>query len=436
MPTSHSSALRLQRIAAWQAGYFTPKQAIQAGYANPHHGYHVRAGHWLKIDWGLYRLPGHPDTPEAQFVRWSLWSRNQQEQPQAVVSHESAQFVHQLRPEPPAQVHLTVPLGFQKKSPPEVQLHRANLSLSAIEPRKGYLVTGLAQTRADLSRATSETEGVAPAEFAPARAGEPAPSPTTAISAPAGAVLDAPEASQLDLQERVYQMIFRRAPHPLRRRRAEAGFTLVELLVVITIISILAALLLPALDQALSSARQIACTNQLHNFGVILDTYQDNYGGRLIGKIYSRTWEIDLVKSGYAPDQRELYTCPAQPERDQVTYAVNKYLWGVDYAAAFASQHLGGNLKAVKTRPAETLVMVERTHPWNDFVAWACGAYHHPECTPLHPRGPVGVMRSPANFLFLDGHVGWETWTGSYNGLTSEDTDLFKRHWRVFAAPN
>ena len=69
-----------------------------------------------------------------------------------------------------------------------------------------------------------------------------------------------------------------------RRRRMDsvpssgAGFTLVELLVVITIISILTALLLPALSGAKAHGRREACKNHLRQIGLALGMYVSDAG--------------------------------------------------------------------------------------------------------------------------------------------------------------
>jgi len=116
-------------------------------------------------------------------------------------------------------------------------------------------------------------------------------------------------------------------PRPRRARPARRiAFTSIELLVVIGIIALLAALLLPAINLARESGRRTVCTGHLRDFGIGMQRRADLFRGALCsgafdwrrdGSVTEVGWVADLVNSGVPVGEM---LCPSNPFQISETY--------------------------------------------------------------------------------------------------------------------
>jgi len=161
--STRTARRRLLAKAIEQGGYFTAKQAQEVGYDYPHLNYHVSCGNFIRVGHGFYRFAELPPSEHDDLIQLALWSRDRQDEPQAVISYESALVLHDLSDLLPAKTHLTVPPSFRKKAPKGCVLHKARLVSTDIEERQSFRVTTPLRTLLDVTRGEISQEELAKA---------------------------------------------------------------------------------------------------------------------------------------------------------------------------------------------------------------------------------------------------------------------------------
>jgi prepilin-type N-terminal cleavage/methylation domain-containing protein/prepilin-type processing-associated H-X9-DG protein len=194
--------------------------------------------------------------------------------------------------------------------------------------------------------------------------------------------------------------------------RINRGFTLVELLLVVVIFAILLALLVPCLNSALSTAKNVSCQNNFKQVGLLYAAYLDRYQQVHISAPRGFNWFhmfAQFVVNDYGGDSVGIHNindmkktegmliCPDHVTVDGFTW----YWWDGDGNKMSYTQNYTVSGKRVSRVKTTIEIMGESNHGFwggadnshkSDFYQWLARRHQF----------------ESANFLFGDLHV--ENW--------------------------
>jgi prepilin-type N-terminal cleavage/methylation domain-containing protein/prepilin-type processing-associated H-X9-DG protein len=204
--------------------------------------------------------------------------------------------------------------------------------------------------------------------------------------------------------------------------RSPRGFTLVELLVVITIIAVLAAVGFPMANRMRALAQEDKCFGQLKSWANVIAMYSTENGGKVESRswnsigagdpsVYVTYWAGDESHASGYQTLAKMRCCPALKGKDAVSgngNSLTAYSM-TDPTGSSAGKKVAGYSLAQLQNPSRFVVMIETTGG-NSYINSA--ADYTNRVKPLSVEGKIRHPKGKVNALFGDFSVrslGWKT---------------------------
>lgn len=211
-------------------------------------------------------------------------------------------------------------------------------------------------------------------------------------------------------------------PHRELRKIPRQGFTLVELLAVIVIVTILIALGFPLLGNFLRKSRGVGCANNLRQISAMMESYlADNnfryplaaWQDHSVTNAYNyHFWAEKLVPKYGSPDSLSAFVCPGVARSNipkaladrvgghaYVSYGLNRY--GVSPVES-ETPNLHPALKTLMDNPSRLMLMLDMEETQQHYDGW----YWTTQNTLTDENWKaISKRHQLANVLFCDGHI-------------------------------
>lgn len=206
-----------------------------------------------------------------------------------------------------------------------------------------------------------------------------------------------------------------------RRRKPRNAFTLIELLTVIAIIGILAAILIPVVGSVRDSARASKCVGNLRALGLAMIVFLDENQQRIeiwrqgSGGSGGLMWANQLEDGGYL-GSREILYCPSRHPFDwdnPGSWPWNWRTYGFNMIPGESGTEIGGNLFQLNANFVEDasrhFLFADSFKIDNSSGSVSDGQsqrFRIPSWAPNPNDGAIHTRHGGrANLVFLDGHV-------------------------------